>query len=46
MLFHVNLFNLYFQQNVEDSCEEPLFKTGLASEIEPDLPLLNRERHL
>ncbi|XP_059474866.1 protein farnesyltransferase subunit beta [Neocloeon triangulifer] len=34
------------QINVEENCEELLYKTGLASEIEPDLPFLNREQHL
>jgi hypothetical protein len=32
--------------NVEDTCEEPLYKTGLASDIEPDLPILDRKLHL
>ncbi|CAB3372823.1 Hypothetical predicted protein [Cloeon dipterum] len=34
------------QINVEDNCEELLYQTGLASEIEPDLPVLNRKQHL
>lgn len=37
---------LHLQINVEETCEEPLYKTGLAADVEPDLPLLNRKLHL